>query len=439
MTDGSGAAGENEQLPGARRRPGQGPVLCLSGGGFRATLFHLGAVRRLNELGVLARLAVITSVSGGSILNGILATRWSTLTLGPEGVLNDFESEVAQRVRRFCGRDLRTRLLVGYRTDPANWPDLLRNYLAVPANMLAREYGPLFGQMKLCDVPEPAVGTPRFVFCATSVQTGACWHFHAGPAGRMGDYYTGYAGVGGTPVAEAVAASSAFPPGFGALRLQLPGPAVLSRVDPWGRTRPPSAKRPGIPGDIRDTVLLTDGGVYDNLGVEPVWDGFDDLLVSDAGKPFAAVATVKQLFTSRLRRAFDVSSEQVGAVRKRWLVEEYRGGRRRGVLWQINTRVADYPLADARAYPDDVRALFPAVRTDLNAFGAAEMACLENHGYSLTDAAMRSYGRDFCQNSRAPFRWPNPDHCTADRVREGLARSHTRGILRDLWRYVWRA
>src|ERR1041385_3830739 len=52
-----------------------GTALCLSGGGFRATLFHLGALRRLNETGVLARLDTITSVSGGSIMAAALATR----------------------------------------------------------------------------------------------------------------------------------------------------------------------------------------------------------------------------------------------------------------------------------------------------------------------------------------------------------------------------
>src|SRR6266852_8666340 len=49
--------------------------LALSGGGFRATLFHLGAIRRLHELGILPKLTTISSVSGGSILNGFLASR----------------------------------------------------------------------------------------------------------------------------------------------------------------------------------------------------------------------------------------------------------------------------------------------------------------------------------------------------------------------------
>src|SRR4051812_30702802 len=56
-----------------------GIALALSGGGFRAMLFHAGALMRLNELGVLSRVARISSVSGGSIASGYLACVWSQL------------------------------------------------------------------------------------------------------------------------------------------------------------------------------------------------------------------------------------------------------------------------------------------------------------------------------------------------------------------------
>ena len=47
--------------------------LALSGGGFRALLFHLGALMRLNEIGYLSKLQRIVSVSGGSIAAAYLA------------------------------------------------------------------------------------------------------------------------------------------------------------------------------------------------------------------------------------------------------------------------------------------------------------------------------------------------------------------------------
>jgi NTE family protein len=53
-----------------------GIALCLSGGGYRAMLFHVGALWRLNELGYLAKLDRISSVSGGSITAALLGLRW---------------------------------------------------------------------------------------------------------------------------------------------------------------------------------------------------------------------------------------------------------------------------------------------------------------------------------------------------------------------------
>lgn len=414
------------------------PVLCLSGGGFRATLFHLGALKRLNELGVLGRLSVITSVSGGSILNGVLATRWSDLIRDANGVFGNFDELVARPIRSFCGQDVRTRLLVGVRLNPANWGVLWRDFFSVPANFLSEAYHPLFQRKQLSDLPAPGDGAPRFVFCATSVQTGACWHFHGGPSGRMGDFYTGYTDTAGISVATAVAASSAFPPGFGALRLRIPTPERLSRIDPLGKERPPSLKRSDLPDGTKNLAILTDGGVYDNLGVEPVWKRFKTMLVSDAGRPFASAPTSRQSLIPRLSRAFDISAEQVGAVRRRWLVEEFSNDRRAGALWMINTRLEDFPINDGRGYTDSVRALFPQVRTDLNAFSKGEAACLENHGYSIADAAIRSRAPQLCPLQNAAFDWPNGDWCDGAVATRALARSHARQVLPDVWRYIKR-
>lgn len=49
--------------------------MAISGGGFRATLFHLGALWRINELGILSKIDRYCSVSGGSILNGLLGIK----------------------------------------------------------------------------------------------------------------------------------------------------------------------------------------------------------------------------------------------------------------------------------------------------------------------------------------------------------------------------
>lgn len=69
--------------------------LCLSGGGFRAMLFHLGAFVRLNELGLLPRIDRIASVSGGLIAAGALAVAWKRLNFDEAGVATNLDQLVS--------------------------------------------------------------------------------------------------------------------------------------------------------------------------------------------------------------------------------------------------------------------------------------------------------------------------------------------------------
>src|SRR5437016_4121503 len=79
-----------------------GIALALSGGGFRAMLFHAGALMRLNELGVLSRVARISSVSGGSIASGYLACVWNQLGAPtPAGSFADFKQKYVEPILAF--------------------------------------------------------------------------------------------------------------------------------------------------------------------------------------------------------------------------------------------------------------------------------------------------------------------------------------------------
>src|SRR5215510_13402509 len=84
-----------------RLRPNPGMALCLSGGGYRAMLFHVGAVWRLNELGLLSRLERISSVSGGSITAGRLGVRWGKLSF-QNGIAERYVEEVVSPIRRLA-------------------------------------------------------------------------------------------------------------------------------------------------------------------------------------------------------------------------------------------------------------------------------------------------------------------------------------------------
>lgn len=83
--------------------------LALSGGGFRAALFHLGVLRRLNELGVLSRLDHVSSVSGGSIVAAHIALVIQPWPEPGEVVPeHEWDRKVADPLRVFCSRNIRT-------------------------------------------------------------------------------------------------------------------------------------------------------------------------------------------------------------------------------------------------------------------------------------------------------------------------------------------
>src|SRR4051812_28781078 len=89
-----------------RVEPEAGIGLCLSGGGYRAMVFHLGALWRLTALGWLPRRAGIWSAGGGSIPCAALALAGPRLDFDQDGVARRFEAEVVGRVRALAGRTI---------------------------------------------------------------------------------------------------------------------------------------------------------------------------------------------------------------------------------------------------------------------------------------------------------------------------------------------
>jgi hypothetical protein len=87
----------------------QQDLLYLSGGGYRAALFHLGALTRLNELGLLAQLETVGAVAGGSLLAALLAARvpWPL-----QGAYRDWPEQLAGPMRTITRRNARARALL---------------------------------------------------------------------------------------------------------------------------------------------------------------------------------------------------------------------------------------------------------------------------------------------------------------------------------------
>jgi NTE family protein len=80
--------------------------LSLSGGGYRAAMFHLGSLLRLSEAGLLPRLRTVSSVSGGSIVAGFLGMRWGELIFNDDGVATNFSQIIIDPMLGFTGKGL---------------------------------------------------------------------------------------------------------------------------------------------------------------------------------------------------------------------------------------------------------------------------------------------------------------------------------------------
>ncbi|WP_462417274.1 patatin-like phospholipase family protein [Kytococcus sp. Marseille-QA3725] len=405
------------------RGPRRGTALCLSGGGFRAALFHLGALRRLNELGMLGQLRTVSAVSGGSIAAMLLAAprlgwpdadalsqsidsadlvepdpsapplpRGDTV---PGGLFSaprvtGFEEYVAEPVRRLTSRNLRTRAMVsGFGPKVRRSPD-------TSSRMLADQ---LVGQVDwwATDLRDAhRTSGPAVVVEATELAHGVNWTFadpraHA-PRGRVGDYRLGYGEPpAGLRLADVVAASSAYPPYFApfdidASTLDLTGGRV-GQVDAAARPR------------ISRTVQLLDGGIYDNLALEPVWRDHASVLVSDGGAVFRARSARTPL--GRILHVISIAAGGGEVTRLRWLHSAFNWGVLEGASWAMDSRVP-------QSYPVEVAAQINQIRTDMDAFSDEEQKIIERHGYGVADSAIRRYAPQLIMRD-APARYPYPE------------------------------
>ncbi|MDE0208467.1 MAG: patatin-like phospholipase family protein [Boseongicola sp.] len=395
---------------GRKRRHGIG--ICLSGGGYRATLFHAGALRRLAELGVLSSpdFRTVSSVSGGSIAGAFLARAF-------EWPLRDVPS-IDDWNRRFAG-PLRVLTRLNIRTG-AIARSIFPGISAV--RELAKRYDQALGGTRhLSALPD------AFVMCATDLAFGVNWEC---TGKQIGDYQAGY--IEPPPdwsIGLAVAASSCFPPVF--QPLQVPRESGSWR---GGKAKSDSPKKwASAMKDLR----LTDGGVYDNLGLEPVWKDHAQIFVSDAGGIFDFQADKGQLCW-RVMRYQSVQERQTRALRKRWLISSFKQGVMGGAYWGTGSSRSSYDENDSLGYSKDLaREVISEIRTDVDCFSDAEAAVLENHGYFLADMAVRTHCPDVATATDAPLNPPHacwtPESKGEEEIRKALKDSHTRTFLGCGW------
>ena len=352
-------------------------ALCLSGGGYRAMLFHAGALWRLNELGYLPRLDRVSSVSGGSITAGVLGMNWGQLVFD-DGVASNFAAQVVAPVRRLAGTTI----------DEGS---ILRGVL-LPGSVADRATGAyrkhVFGDTTLQDLPE----RPRFIINATNVQTGALWRFSRR---HMADYKVGLIPEPTEDLAVAVAASAAFPPVLSPLELEL-DPSRFAAEGRGALHRPPFTTQ----------AVLTDGGVYDNVGLETAWKRCETVLVSDGGGRMGPDPEPKRDWARHALRINSVIDNQVRNLRKRQVIAGFDRGDRRGTYWGIRSHVADYgPPAGSLPAPPGSTLVLAETKTRLKKLDDRRQEMLINWGYAMCDVAMRRW---VVTDAPAPEGFPYP-------------------------------
>jgi len=344
-------------------KPEPGTALCLSGGGYRAMLFHTGVLWRLYEARLLKNIQRISSVSGGSIIAGVLALRWRQLSFDPVRLMSDFVPMVVSAIHALANETIDA--------DAIFWG------IALPGRVsdrVAEAYDThLFKGATLQDLPD----TPRFVINATNVQSGALWRFMKP---YMRDYRVGEVKNPNIPLAQAVAASSAFPPVLSPFEMRLDENA-FSPNSGYDLQRRPFTTR----------VFLTDGGVYDNLGLETAWKRYQTVLVSDGGGKLQPEEEPKSDWARHSYRVLNLIDNQVRSLRKRQVIDSYKSGARKGAYWGIRTNIADYKLADPLDCPFDRTMALAETPTRLKRLDDSLQERLINWGYAVCDTALRKH------------------------------------------------
>lgn len=328
-------------------------------------MFHLGSLLRLNELGWLARLDAISSISGGSFVGGWLCLNWPKLDFAA-GRARNLDAVVIEPLRKLCRCNLDT--LPTLANAAVSLAGGTHRLLELGCRRL------LFGAARLEDLPEH----PRCLIMSCNLETGAAVTF-----GRDGleDSRRGSYIDGSVLLAEAVAASAAYPPYL--------APVVL-------KTRP---ERWNVPENCRQRptqrqlqrLVLVDGGMLDPLGLRPVWGRYSTLLFSDASQSHI-VWRPGSFWLRQLARTTLMQTCSNSALIRTVIREVHRRklpGLPEGAYWGNDSKISEYNIADPVIGDSPETLVLSRVRTRLAPFSEAEQTALINWGYALCDVALR--------------------------------------------------
>ena len=354
---------EPQRTPDASADLSGAPGLCLSGGGYRATLFHVGGILRLNDCGLLSKVERISSVSGGSITAGALAACWNKLDFNQCGVAGNLADEFVAPLFTLTDKTI----------DIPNIAFGMLPGVSAPKRVAAAYDKYLFHGKTLQDLPD----RPIFTFNATNMRSGVLWRFTKAYAA---DYRVGMIRNPNISLAQAVIASSAFPPVLSPAKIDLRQHNIENirgadlHISPYV-----------------DEALLTDGGVYDNLGLETVFKRHRTIFVSNGGGSIPQIPSAFNFWSTQLRRIITIMNGQHDSLRIRQLINAYKNKERIGAYWGLNTTLS----AQNRPQKDwitnaEIRE-GEAMRVRLNKFQSNEKKSLIRLGYCLADEMLRTH------------------------------------------------
>jgi predicted acylesterase/phospholipase RssA len=422
--------------------------LALSGGGFRAAFFHVGVLARLAELGVLPRVEVISTVSGGSIVGAAYYLRLRRmLNEKADGEITGEDyarlvTEVDELLRDAVRQDIRGRLLANplknlqmlasrnySRSDRIG--DLYDRYLYKQAwqDPRKRRSGGREEQIEMRELliepdgerdfdpttanPARRAKAPILLINATTLNTGHNWRFEAV---RMGEPLP--EDPRRTEIIEETDKNMRLDPGYFPRKDPQPGdppgrkPAVPSAREgfPLALAVAASACVPGAfhPLSISDMywndgdpvrVQLVDGGVQDNQGVQGLLDsGCTRLILSDASGQLEDKNRAPTWLPKSLSRSASIATDRIRDEQLTYLPTE----RRKYALMHLrkgldgialppgkgasNPSEERDPEYDTAAFGVDAAAqdALAKIRTDLDFFSDTEAGSLELDGYLMS-------------------------------------------------------
>lgn len=277
--------------------------IALSGGGIRATIFHLGLFKWLAEHNCFEEVRKISSVSGASLCVGMIYAHnnlaWPTS--------EEFLTTVLPSIEKvLLSTDLQKSALVKLVISPQFW--------GKKVNVVAKTMESIWGVSG--NLSQLTDDVKWYINC-TTYESGKRFRFCKE---NMGDYSIGYVNKPDIALSEVMAASAGFPGLIGPYSLK-------TNLYQWMPSEYSGSDWNAPNGEI---LHLWDGGVYDNLGLESIFKmrdegelskGLDFMMVSNASPSIGFHSRKSSLSVYNLRRMLEISMDQVAALRSRAVMD----------------------------------------------------------------------------------------------------------------------